>query len=52
MTIIEVKRACIYDHLNETVEHRNFRSQKQQTGETFDNYLILLRDLAKTCRFC
>ncbi len=39
-------------HINKTVERRNFRHRNQQRGETFDDYLISLRDLAKTCRFC
>ena len=51
-TIIEALQAYIDGHLNETVERRNFRCRKQQAGETFNDYLISLRDLAKTCRFC
>ena len=39
-------------HINESVERRNFRRRTQQHGETCDNYLISLRNLAKTCRFC
>ena len=39
-------------HVNETVERRNFRRQFQQEGESFDDYLISLRELAKTCSFC
>ena len=39
-------------HLNESVERRNFRRRKQQPGETFDDYLVALRDLSKTCKFC
>ena len=36
-------------YINEIVEHCNFHSA---AGETFDDYLIALRELAKTCRFC
>ena len=37
---------------NETVERRNFRRRRQQPGETFDYFLVSLRELAKTCKFC
>ena len=39
-------------HINETVECRNFRRRVQMPGESFDDFLISLRELAKTCRFC
>ena len=39
-------------HLNESVERRNFRRRRQQPGETFDDYLVALRELVKTCKFC
>ena len=38
--------------VNESVERRNFRRRVQQTGETFDDFLVSLRELAKTCKFC
>ena len=38
--------------MNETVERRNFRRRMQQPGESFDDFLISFRELAKTCRFC
>ena len=34
------------------MERRNFRKRKQQLGETFDDFLCSLRELAKTCQFC
>ena len=37
---------------NETVEHRNFRRRMQQQGEMFDDFLVSLRELVKTCNFC
>ena len=39
-------------HINENLEHRNFRCRVQIPGESLDNFLILLRELAKTCRLC
>ena len=50
--IIDALQRYVDGHINESVEQRNFRRQTQQHGETFDDYLISLRDLAKTCRFC
>ena len=51
-TIIEALQAYVDGHLNKTVERRNFCCRKQQVEESFHDYLILLRDLTKTCRFC
>ena len=39
-------------HVNETVERRNFRKCTQQIGESFDDFLVSLRELVKTCNFC
>ena len=50
--INETLQRYVDDHLNETVERRNFRSRKQQPGETFDDFLISLREFAKTCKLC
>ena len=44
--------AYVAGQLNETVERRNFRRRCQQQGETFDDFLVGLRELAKTCGFC
>ena len=38
--------------VNESVERRNFRQRQQQPGESFDDFLVALRELAKTCKFC
>lgn len=35
--------------INETVERRNFHGRSQQQGESLDDFLVSLRDLAKTC---
>ena len=34
------------------MERRNFRRRTQQPGEPFDDFLVALRELAKTCKFC
>ena len=39
-------------HINESVERRTFCRRVQQPGETFDDFLVSLRELAKTCKFC
>ena len=38
--------------MNETVECRNFCRRTQQVGESFDDFLVSLRELVKTCNFC
>ena len=44
---------CYVDGLvNETVERRNFRKHMQQTCESFDDYLVSLCELVKSCNFC
>ena len=50
--IIKAMQRYMDRHINETMERDKFRRQTQQQGESFDNCLISLRDLAKTCRFC
>ena len=50
--IIEALQRYVDGHLNETVERRNFCRRIQQPGETFDDFLIVLLELAKTCKFC
>ena len=44
--------AYVNGQINESVERRAFRSRVQQEGETFDDFLVSLRELAKTCNFC
>ena len=41
----------VQGQINESVERRNFRRRVQQ-GETFDDFLVSIRELAKTCSFC
>jgi len=52
MTIIDAIQQYINGHINETVEHHNFRHWIQQAGKPFDGYLISWWKLAKTCKFC
>ena len=49
--ILTIKR-YVEGHVNETVERRNFRKRMQQVGEAFDDFLVSLRELVKTCNFC
>ena len=51
-TIIQALQRYFDSQVNETVERWNFRRQVQQSGESFDDFLISLKELAKTCRFC
>ena len=43
-TIIVAIKRYIEGHINESVERRNFRKRTQQPGETFDDFLISLRE--------
>ena len=38
--------------VNESMERRKLRRRYQQPGESFDDYLVSLRELTKTCNFC
>jgi hypothetical protein len=50
--IVEAIQQYVEGQINESVERRTFRRRTQQPGETFDDFLIALRELAKTCKFC
>ena len=50
--IITALKAHVDGQINKTVERRNLRQRKQQPGESFDDFLVSLRELAKTCNFC
>ena len=39
-------------HINESMERHRLRRRVQQLGESIDDYLVSLRELAKTCNFC
>ena len=49
--VVAIQR-YVEGHINESVERRTFRRRVQQPGETFDDFLVSLRELAKTCKFC
>ncbi len=40
---------CTAGQMNESVERRNFQCRSQQPGESFNTFLVSLRELAKTC---
>ena len=50
--IIHAIKNHIDGHRNESMERHALRRQIQQPGETFNNYLVALQELAKTCNFC
>ena len=50
--IIAAIQRHVEGQVNESVERRRFRQRKQQQGESFDDFLVSLRELAKTCKFC
>ena len=50
--IVTAIQQYVEGHINESVEHRNFRQRVQQSEESFDDFLVALRELAKTCQFC
>ena len=50
--IIEALTKHTEGAVNETVERRNFRKRRQHARETFDDYLVSLRELIKTCHYC
>ena len=38
--------------VDETMERRNFRKRRQHARESIDDYLVALRKLVETCRYC
>ena len=50
--IISALKRHMVAQINESVERQNLHSHTQQPGETFDNFLVALRELTKTCNFC
>ena len=50
--IVAAIQRYVEGQVNESVERRTFRKRVQQPGETFDDFLVSLRELSKTCKFC
>ena len=50
--IVKAMGMYVTGQLNESVERRTFRRRTQQPGESFADFLVSLRELAKTCNFC
>ena len=50
--IIAALKRHVDGHINECMERRKLRRRVQQQGESFDDYLVSLRELTKTCNFC
>ena len=50
-SIIRAIKCYVDGHVNETVERRHFR-KRTQVGESFDDFLVSLRELVKTRNFC
>ena len=50
--IIQALKVHVEGAVNETDEKRNFQKRCQHTQESFDNFLVALRDLIKTCNYC
>ena len=44
--------AYVNGQINESMERCAFRSCVEQEGEMFDDFVVFLRELAKTCKFC
>ena len=47
-SIVDAIQQYVDGHVNESVERRNFRRRVQQPGESFDDFLVSLRELVKT----
>ena len=50
--IISVLKHYADVNVNETIERRSFPWHFKQPDESFDDYLVLLCELVKTCNFC
>ena len=50
--VIDAMTRYVEGQINESVERKNFRRRTQQLCETFDDFIVALRELAKTCQFC
>ena len=51
-TVIEASQHYMDGHINKAVKHRNFQWKMQQSGKSFVDFLITIKELVKTCKFC
>ena len=51
-TVIDALRMHARGQVYVVMEHLNFNLRSQHAGELFDDFIMDLRDLAKTCDFC
>lgn len=50
--IVQAISQYVEGQINEFVERRHFCQHYQQPGESFDDFLVSLQELAKTFNFC
>ena len=50
--IVQAISQYVEGQINEFVVRHHFCQHCQQPGESFDNFLVSLQELAKTCNFC
>ena len=51
-SIIKALTEHVEGTVNETVERKAFRKRRQHRGESFDDFLVTLRDLVRSCNYC
>ena len=51
-TLILMVKTAVLGEVNDTYERYVFRTRTQQKGETFDEFLLALREMQKTCDVC
>ena len=51
-SVIKALRSHAQGQLNVVMERRNFNLRQQHDGESFDDFLTDIKELAKTCQFC
>ena len=51
-TLIEMVGAAVNDEVKDTYERFVLAHQMQKEGETFDEYLTVMKELHKTCEIC
>ena len=51
-TLILMVKTAVLGEVSDTYERYVFRTHTQQKGETFDEFLLTLREMQKTCDVC